>query len=63
MSEHMNRRFDKMRKEAGTKFTSAGLIIRLILLLVLLFGCKFVCDTFTEKSYEMHNYDTYERSD
>jgi len=52
--KHMDRRFDKMRKEAGTKFMSAGMFIRVIILLAILIGGKLFCDMTTRESIKYH---------
>jgi len=49
--KHMNRRFNKMRKEASAKIMSAGIIVRIVILVAFLAGGKFVCDTFKEEAY------------
>ena len=54
MRQHMDRRFDKLHKDAKTRFTSAGLIVRVILLLLLLAGGKWFCDSMTEESIKYH---------
>ena len=48
--KHMNRRFDKMRKEAGAKIMSAGMVIRIIILIALLAGGFCICETFKEEA-------------
>ena len=60
--KHMDRRFDKIRKEAGTKFMSAGMFIRIIILLALMVGCKLFCDMTTRESikYYQQNERNYE---
>jgi hypothetical protein len=47
----MKRRFDTMRKEAGAKIMSAGMIIRIIILIALLAGGRFICENFKEEAY------------
>lgn len=49
--KHMNRRFNKMRKEAGAKIMSAGIIIRIIILIALLAGGRLICENFKEEAY------------
>lgn len=61
--KHINRRFDKMRKEARTKFMSAGMFIRIIILLALMVGCKLFCDMTNRESikyYDQQNERNYE---
>ncbi len=39
-----------MRKEAGAKIMSAGIIIRMIILTALLAGGFFICENFKEEA-------------
>jgi len=59
MSDHMNRRFNKMKKEASTKFTSVGIIIRLILVLIFLLCGRWFCDTMTQESIQYYEQERY----
>lgn len=52
--KHMNRRFNKMKREISTKLTTFGMLIRIILILLVLAGGKFFCEKAVDSSVKIY---------
>lgn len=52
---YMERRFNEMKHRSNSALMTAGMFIRIILLLVILAGGKFVCDWAVDQSHNSVN--------